>query len=118
MTAPWMHSNLVFLPAETASIALLAVVIVGILVEYRQHHIARPAIFGNAILLWQVFFGKWDQLPDWLQIYLNVGTVVGVVALLSYLLKARLPNGFYKLAFYAYGSLTVLVLIGALVRPS
>jgi hypothetical protein len=63
------------------------------------------------MLLWQVFFEQWDSLPNWLHLYLNVGTVIGGLALASYLAKAKLPTAFYTFSLYVYGSGTILVLV-------
>ncbi|MES2154424.1 MAG: hypothetical protein V4510_04740 [bacterium] len=112
-----MPADWIFLPSATASLVVLAAVAIGVLVERRQHFIARPAIFGNALMLWQVFFDKWRSLPDWLQVYLNVGSFIGALALVSYVTRARLPTPFYRFSLYGYGSLTVLILIGSLAEP-
>jgi hypothetical protein len=117
MTVHLMPTKFVILPTEAASLLLLAVVGLSMFVELRQGHIGRPAIIANAMLLWQVFLPSWSELPTWLQWYLNAGTIVAAFALVSYVLRLRMPTAFYKGTFLAYGSFTVLVLVAALVQP-
>lgn len=111
MLPPLMLKELVVFPKFWSSLAIFALMI-GVLVERRQGHISRPAIVGNAFFLWQIFFDSWAQLPEFLQWYLNIGTVVALIALMSYVLRERLPTGFYKFCYYFYGSLSILVVIG------
>lgn len=89
----------------------MVILFVAGIAEFRQGHIGRLGIAGNAFLLWQVFFGVWDKLPDYFQWYLNVGTLVAVIALASYVLKERLPTEFYQVCYLAYGSFSVLFTI-------
>jgi hypothetical protein len=103
---------------EGAALGLvIAALAIGALVEFRQGHIARPMIAVNALLLWQLFYADWSSLPTWLQVYLNGGSVVGVIAMASYTTKVSLPNGFYKVAFLVYGSLSIGIVIAALFAP-
>lgn len=108
---PLMPRTFIVIPSTAASLVLVACVVLGAIVERRQHYIARPAIFANAVLLWQVFFDDWGTLPAWLQTYLNVGSLVGVLAVVSYLWRFKLPSGFYRFSLYTYGSFTILVLV-------
>ena len=107
---PLMLKGLIFMP-ETVSFLLIVGLMVGGLVEYRQGHVSRPAMVGNAFLLWQIFYGDWNLLPDLLQLYLNIGTIVASAALGSYLLRASLPSEFYVVGYLFYGSVSVLVVI-------
>lgn len=103
---------------EGAALGLVvAALVIGAIVEIRQGHIGRPMIAVNALLLWQLFYGTWGDLPTWLQAYLNGGTILGGLALISYATKVSLPTEFYKLAFLAYGSISVGVVVVALFAP-
>lgn len=55
MAIPLMIGELIFIPKIISYIALIALIIVGI-AEFRQGHIGRSGIAGNAFLLWQIFF--------------------------------------------------------------
>jgi|SRR5664280_2138322 hypothetical protein len=105
-----MLSGLVFLPAWFSIIAMIILLVAGF-AEYRQGYIGRVAIFGNAMLLWQVFFASWDKLPDFFQWYLNIGTAVAVIAIVSYVTRQSLPSEFYTICYVAYGSISVLLAI-------
>jgi len=105
-----MLKGLIFIPG-TVSFLLIVGLMVGGLVEHRQGHVSRPAMVGNAFLLWQILYGDWNLLPDWLQLYLNIGTIVAAAALGSYLLRASLPSEFYVVGYLFYGSVSVLIVI-------
>jgi len=107
---PLMLKGLIFIPG-TVSFLLIVGLMVGGLVEHRQGHVSRPAMVGNAFLLWQILYGDWNLLPDWLQLYLNIGTIVAAAALGSYLLRASLPSEFYVVGYLFYGSVSVLIVI-------
>ena len=107
---PLMLKEWVFLPKSLSYLAIFCIILAAI-VERRQGHISRPAIVANAFFLWQIFYGEWNKLPEWLQWYLNIGTLCALIALASYLLKESLPTEFYQFCYYVYGSITILVLI-------
>ena len=86
------------IPEGIFLIGLVGIFVAGI-VEFRQGHIGRPAIFINSLLLWQIFYSLWISLPQLLQLYLNIGSIVGVIALVSYIPRKRLPSEFYKFCF-------------------
>ena len=97
------------------------VILVGLLVagfaEMRNGHIGRVAIFLNVLLLWQIFYLHWTSLNNLYQIYLNVGSFVGLIAIISYIPATRfkLPTEFYKFSYLLYGSLSIiLVIFGAM----
>jgi len=110
MTAPFMIGGLVLIPEVLSYIALILLVVGGI-AEFRQGHIGRIGIAANAFLLWQIFFPLWESLPNLFQWYLNIGTIVGIVALASYMVKLRLPTEFYQISFLGYGSFSVFLAI-------
>lgn len=115
MVFPWFPSQLIFpLPAGISILILIGLLIAGI-VEIRQGHIGRVAIFLNALLLWEIFYGSFNNLPPLYQYYLNVGSIIGLVAIITYFPKVSLRTEFYTFAYILYGSFSVLVaIIGAI----
>lgn len=110
MTEPFMIGSLIFLPKSVSYLALIVLLIAGI-VEIRQGHIGRVGIFLNSMLLWQLFYEPFQTLPLWFQWYLNIGTILGVLALIAYFLHERLPKEFYQFGFIAYGSISILIIL-------
>ncbi|MDP2750274.1 MAG: hypothetical protein Q8O89_05580 [Nanoarchaeota archaeon] len=108
MTLPFMLGSLIILPKAISYIVLIVLLIAGI-VEFRQGHIGRIGIFLNSILLWQIFYPTFNTLPSWFQWYLNIGTVIGVIALLAYFSRQSLPTIFYQVCFMGYGSISILI---------
>jgi len=98
------------IPRGIFLIGLIGVFVAGI-AEFRKGHIGRPAIFVNAILLWQIFFSIWANLPNWMQLYLNGGSIAGLIAIIAYFPKWKLPTKFYKICFILYGSISIIVVI-------
>jgi hypothetical protein len=80
----------------------------------RKGYMTRPAIFLNVLLLWQIFFPIWDTLPKIIQVYLNIGTFIGVIALISYITGESISTEAYKVFLVLYGSLSIILLIFAL----
>lgn len=106
-----MPSFLIFnIPAGIPLLIIISLFIAGI-AEFRQGHIGRVSIFLNAILLWEIFYNSWTILPDLIRYYLNLGSIFGAVAILTYLPKISLPTEFYKISFVLYGSLSLIVAI-------
>jgi hypothetical protein len=105
-----MLPSFIVLPKSVSLIVMVVLLVAGI-AEYRQGHIGRIAIAGNAFLLWQIFFGVWEKLPNFFQWYLNLGTVVAVIAIISYVTRESLPTEFYQFCYFAYGSFSVLLTI-------
>lgn len=104
-----------FLPKPVPILGLILLIFAAI-AEARQHYIGRIAIAANAFLLLQIFFSYWNVLPDWFRIYLDVGSIIGVIAILFYLAKESLPTKFYQISFILYGSLSVLAAIGVAIE--
>ncbi len=102
-----MDGSLVFLPRPVPIIALVLLFVAGI-AESRQGYIGRIAIAGNAFLLWQIFFPYWTQLPQWFQGYLDIGSIAGAIATVSYLARESLPSEFYEFSYILYGSFSIL----------
>ena len=102
------------IPAGISIIVLVGLFIAGI-AEFRQGYIGRVAIFLNALLLWEIFFGIWGSLPQLFQLYLNIGSIVGLIAIISYFPRISLPKEFYTFCYIFYGSISIIVaVIGAL----
>lgn len=110
MTFPFMLESLVILPVIVSYIVLVGLFIAGIF-EFRHSYIGRVGIFLNSLLLWQIFYPSFNSLPNWFQWYLNIGTIVGLVALVSYLLKKSLPVKFYQICFLLYGSFSIIIAV-------
>lgn len=111
MVFPFMIGEMIFIPKVASLLGLFGIFIAG-LMERRQGHIGRIGIAANAILLWQIFFAVWDILPDWFQWYLNIGTVLMIIALVSYFTKLfRLPTLFYQVSYYLYGSFSIIFVV-------
>ena len=111
MTLTLFPSSLILdIPKGIFLIGLIGVFVAGI-AEFRKGHIGRPAIFVNAILLWQIFFSIWATLPIWMQWYLNGGSIVGLIAIIAYIPKWRLPKEFYQICFFLYGSISIVIVI-------
>ena len=108
---PLMDGSLVFLPKQVSFLALIILFVAGI-AEFRQGYIGRVAIAGNAFLLWQIFFPYWTLLPQWFQGYLDLGSIAGTIAIVSYLARESLPTEFYELSYLLYGSLSILAALG------
>jgi len=110
MAIPFMVGGLVFIPKIISYVALIVLVLAGI-AEFRQGHIGRLGIAGNAFLLWQIFYPTFLSLPNWFQWYLNIGTILAIIAIPSYLFKFSLPSEFYTFSFIGYGSFSVILAI-------
>ena len=111
MAFPFMIDSLVFLPPSISMLALLGLLIAGIVEIRHGMWIGRPGITVNALLLWQIFYKSWTFLPEWFQWYLNIGTVVAIVSLGSYLLGESLPKEFYQITFILYGSISIIAVV-------
>ena len=110
MPIPFMIESVVFIPNILSYLLLVGLLLVGIK-EFRQGHIGRIGIVVNAFLLWQIFYGDWSKLPIIFQWYLNMGTILALVAIPSYLFRFKLPKEFYQIAFLGYGSISILIVI-------
>lgn len=98
------------IPKGLFLLGLVGVLVAGI-AEFRQGHIGRPAIFINSLLLWQIFFSVWTILPTAIQWYLNIGSIAGLIAIIAYMPKWSLPTEFYQFCYYAYGSLSIILVV-------
>lgn len=107
---PFMTESLVFIPKTISYGALILLFIAGIR-EFRQGYIGRIGIASNAFLLWQIFYSDWLRLPEWFQWYLNVGSILAIIAIPSYLFRIRLPSEFYQISFLGYSSISIIVAI-------
>jgi len=90
-------------------LSLVLLIVSALLVEKR--YIGRLAITSNVFFLWQLFTPHWYELPEIFQLYLNIGLLFAIIALVSYVVKQSLPSGFYKFAKWLFGSLTVVAII-------
>jgi hypothetical protein len=82
-----------FLPVKVLDILpAVTLILVGLIVE--TQYVGRIAIFMNAVAL-TTFFYKFTGLPDWLIWYINLSTIAGIIAILSYIFDESLPSEFY-----------------------
>lgn len=112
---PLMINNVIFLPSSISLLLMIGIAVVGIK-EFSQGFIGRIGIVVNSLLLWQIFFPLWNNLSSLIQLYLNIGSVVAIIALLSYLSRFigfyfSLPTQFYNFALVLYGSVSILIVI-------
>ena len=107
-----MTGTLIFVPQIISFVAILFLVVYG-LREIRKGHIGRIELAANVFLIWQLFFPVWGNLPGYFQWYLNVGSVVAVIALFTYFSKIRLPTEFYNFTLVGYGSIAVVAAVVA-----
>lgn len=112
MVLPLMLSSLVVIPPLISLGALIILLIYGY-IEMRKQYIGRVAMTANVFLLWQIFYNNFPQLPWYLQWYLNIGSVLAIIGLITYFSRNRLPTAFYKSTFLLYGSISVLLVIVA-----
>lgn len=84
----------------------ITLIVVGMLVE--KYYVGRIAILSNAVAL-ATYFYRFSNLNQWLVLYINVLTIAGILALVSYALKFHLPR-----EFYWFGSIFSSLVSGAL----
>jgi hypothetical protein len=104
-----MTGSLILLPKSISYIVLIGLFIAGV-AEIRQGHIGRIGIFLNSMFLWQIFYEQFQELPLWFQWYLNIGTILGLLAIISYILSESLPTEYYQFCFIAYGSISIIII--------
>jgi len=73
----------------------ITLIIVGLIVE--KYYVGRISLLTNAVAL-STFFSQFNNLNFWLIIYINVLTIAGGIALLSYTFKLKLTKHFYWIA--------------------
>ena len=109
---PFIPGFVVMLP-EAISLGMLALLSLYGLKEFRQGHIGRVGLTANVFLLWQLAYPVWANIPELGQLYLNVGTLMAIVAVPSYITKISLPTEFYTWAFRLYSSISVILAVVA-----
>lgn len=107
---PLMDESLIMFEGLYPLIGILVLVFLAI-VNIRQGHVGRPSIVANVVLLWQIFYPRWYLLPSQIQLYLNVGTIIAIIAGISYFAKISLPTEYYKFAFIGYSAFSILIII-------
>jgi hypothetical protein len=93
---------------------VIALLIVGMASE--RHFVGRLTVFSNSLAL-DLFFTKNNFTPWYIILYLVIGTFLGIIGLLAYLVKEELSSEYYFVTFVFYSSITVsiIMLIGAFV---
>lgn len=89
-------------------LSLILLIISAVFVE--KHYISRLAIVSNVFFLFQLLLPHWYEIPETLQIYLNVGVLFAFVALVSRVSETSLPSSFYRISRLLYGSLTIIAI--------
>ncbi len=112
MIPPFMIGSLILLPPLISFGAMILLLIFGY-AESKKNYVGRVAMVANVFLLWQVFYSKFPQLPGYLQWYLDIGSVLAGIGLVTYLSRSSLPSKFYTITYLLYGSLSVFIVIGA-----
>ena len=69
----------------------ITLIIIGLISE--KYYVGRIAILSNAVALATYFYPI--EIPVWLIWYINIITVAGILALISYLTKISLFKEFY-----------------------
>ncbi|GEM_PF-2795099 len=110
MVDPLMIKDAIFIPKSLSIIGICLLILLG-RKEHARRHVGRLGIVGNSLFLWQVFYNAWASLPNWMAWYLNLGTIFGGIALLTYLSRDSLPTEYYNVALWLYGSFSVLIVL-------
>jgi hypothetical protein len=76
-------------------IPAITLIAIGLIVE--RKYVGRIAIFTNAIAL-STFFAQIDNVPSGIIWYVNILTIFGAIAIISYSFKLKLPKEFYFMA--------------------
>jgi len=98
-----------FLPDNVIPlIGPFSLLLVGHFVE--KHYTGRMALFLNFVALITYFYNL-HPLPLWLVIYIDIMTIIGIVAFFSYIFRISLPKEFYIIASIGSSFITGLVLL-------
>jgi len=89
----------------------ITLIVIGLIVEKR--YLSRISIFSNAVAL-TTFFYNFTNLPNWLILYINALSIVGILALVSYALRISLPQQFYLIAGIFSSGISGMVLLWGL----
>jgi hypothetical protein len=90
----WVNNNL----------DIVALLIVGLVVEV--HYVSRISNFTNSIALY-LFFSRKGFESTLIGIYVGLGLIMGIIGLISYILKESLPREYYIINLILYNSFTV-----------
>ncbi|VVB50735.1 Uncharacterised protein [uncultured archaeon] len=98
------------IPRELAFI-LIGVVLYVCVQESMKHRVGRIGMFLNAVLMWQIMYAEFGGLAEWVRVYLNAGTILGLWSISYYLYKIRLKTDFYEVMFVFYASTSIAVVL-------
>ena len=89
----------------------VTLIVVGLLVE--RYYIGRIAILSNAVAL-TTYFYKFNNLPNWLVFYINILTLFGIIAIISYATNTKLPKEYYWIAGIFSSAISGIILLWGL----
>ena len=75
----------------------LSMIIAGFLVE--KHYVGRMSVFLNTIAINIFAYSKMPYLTQYDIWYCNIGLLVGLIALVSYMFEESLPSWYYLITF-------------------
>jgi len=75
------------------------------------HYVGRLAMASNIFLAWQLLGGMWYELPELVQMYLNVGLIMAALVLFSYISKTPIPTVVYKMGRLFFGAISVILVL-------
>ncbi len=90
----------------------ITLIVVGVLVE--KYYVGRIAILSNAVAL-TTYYYKFENLSNALILYINILTIFGILSLISYAFKIKLPKDFYFIAGIFSSVISGLILLGGIV---
>lgn len=73
----------------------ITLIIVGLIVE--KKYVGRISLLTNAVAL-STFFAFIENIPTWTIWYINILTIFGIIAIISYAFKIKLSKEFYFIA--------------------
>jgi len=94
---------------SNVGIVIIFLLISALFVEV--HYIGRISLATNVFLLWQLLGPFWYSLPNFFQAYMNLGLILAIIAIISYIFEQSLPAGFYNIGRLFFGSFTVLGIV-------
>lgn len=86
----------------------ITLILVGLLVE--RKYVGRISLLTNAVAL-STFFSAIQNLPSWIIYYINILTVFGFIALISYCFKIKLSKHFYWMAAIFSSAISGILLL-------
>ncbi len=89
-------------------LAPISLMVIGFLVE--KYYTGRITMFANAMALVS-FFAFFENIPFLVVLYINIATVLGIVGLISYVLKHPLLEAYYHVGRIVSSVITAMVIL-------